>query len=208
MYTKLELNPLMTNLEELENIWMTLPDGHLRNKVDVLRSLWFKMDNDISRKEFAAIHSISIRTLNRCIHLFNNWGLSGILVSPIGPPGPKRKVDRNEFYNYILPQAEAAIQCAGNPLTARTLFQAAQSLGIFNASYSTFLRCLENRRCIYQKPRRRIPRDGVDICQSNRSDVQDVWTASAGEAQRKWREFKQHLSRVQPGLLAKFHWDK
>jgi hypothetical protein len=208
MYTKLEINRHMTTFEEIEGIWEALPDGHRRNKVNALRCLWFQMDQGIGRKEFAAIHRISTRTLNRCIHLFNNWGLSGILHSPSGHPGPKRKVDLNEFHNRILPEAERAVQAAGNQVTEKAVFQSAQSLGIFNASYSTFLRYLETRRSIYQKPPGGIPRNRVNISQSNRSDAEDVWTGWAREEQRKWREFKKVAWRIQPELFAKFHWDK
>jgi hypothetical protein len=201
MQAKLQIDTRMTTFDEIEGIWEGLPEGILRCKVNALRCLYFKMDRYMSRKEFVSNHGISTRTLNRCIHLFNSWGLPGILLSSADLRGRKSKVNSNEFHNLILPKAQRAVEESGNQMTAKALFQSAKSLGIFPASYSTFLRCIGTRSDIYQ--RREHQRHKPLVRQP-----ENVWTEWARQEYQAWRDFKREACRVQPELAAQMHWDK
>lgn len=142
MYAKLQLDRDMTTFDEIESTWEGLPDGPARQKVNALRGLYVRMDRYIRRKEFVTYYGISSKTLQRAIHKFNDSGLAGIVESPPGRPGRKRKIDQFDFHNRILPAAQRAVRAEGDRPTMRDLFRSAQSFGIFPGSYSTFRRCL------------------------------------------------------------------
>ncbi len=158
MSAKLELLKQLTSPGAIQEAWLFHAEGRTKYKLMVLAAIYCDEEPRLSRKEFVECYGISTRTLQRWIHEFNTLGVGGILQSTPKRRGRKRKVDQFDFCTRILPQIEEAVRAAGDQATMKAMFRHAQSLGIFNSSYTTFLRYLG-------APRRRIHRiSGTLIC--------------------------------------------
>lgn len=154
MRAKLQLNRKMVRFDDFHETGQHLAEGTpLMKKLNIILFLYCRCDRGISRKEFAAMHGISPRTLNRWINKFNLWGLPGLLESSRKRPGPKPKVTRKEFNEHILPEAEQLTEAATEAVTVKALFRSAQKLGLFPWSYSTFRRRIGALPRKYRKPR-------------------------------------------------------
>jgi transposase len=151
MRQKLKIDPKVASVEDFHNArrsptaWMP---GH---KIGILEGICLNEDTGFSRKQYAAANIISPRTLQRWIHQVNTGGLAGALEPVQHRPGRKRKVGLQEFRERILPMAEEALHRSGIPNTIKNLYEAAQSLGLVDASYATFRRRLQQTSSSYKR---------------------------------------------------------
>lgn len=153
MRQKLKIDPKVASFDDFltarrsPTAWMS---GH---KCSVLEGLFLHEDAGRSRRAYAADSNISPRTLQRWIHQLNKGGLAGALEPVQHRPGRKRKVGLQEFRERILPMAEEALHRSGTSNTIKNLYEAAQSLGLVDASYATFRRRLQRTSSDYKRRR-------------------------------------------------------
>lgn len=153
MRHKLQIDRKVASLEDFLNARQSSVFWPLPRKLDVLEGLFLLEDAGFTRKRYAAANGISTRTLQRWIQQFNTGGLAFAMESVQCRPGRKRKVGLLDFRERILPMAEDALHRSGTPNTIKNLYEAAQSLGLVDASYATFRRRLKQTGSDYKRRR-------------------------------------------------------
>jgi transposase len=157
MFPRLKINRTWS-VEDLEGAWKDLPEGPQKRKVNAIRCAFLTIDQHMTRREFAAIYHVSARTVQRWIHIFNTWGLEGLLKSRSSAYGQGYRADWDQFHKRVLPEAERALLEEGGTPTIKKLWRMSKDRNQFTGSYSTFRRYLGIKRNVYVKRRLRSDR--------------------------------------------------
>lgn len=153
MRQKLKIDHEVASLEDFLKARRSPTAWMSGQKIGILEGICLNEDTGFSRKQYAAANGISDRTLQRWIHQVNTGGLAGALEPVQCRPGRKRKISLIDFRERIMPMAEEALHRSGTSNTIKNLYEAAQSLGLVDASYATFRRRLRQTSSDYKRQR-------------------------------------------------------